>query len=78
MSRFWLTHFLFKGVNTMESNVNGIIYNHKEKRLILSNVDELCCGERNITIGDLLRCLKRYPKDTTIAIRIEDDNELSF
>jgi len=62
----------------MESNANGIIYNHKEKRLILSNVDELCCGERNITIGDLLRCLKRYPKDTTIAIRIEDDNELSF
>lgn len=60
----------------MESNANGIIYNHKEKRLILSNVDELCCGERNITIGDLLRCLKRYPKDTTIAIRIEDDNEL--
>lgn len=62
----------------MESNANGIIYNHKEKRLILSNVDELCCGERNITIGDLLRCLKRYPKDTTIAIRIEDGNELSF
>ena len=62
----------------MESNANGIIYNHKEKRLILSNVDELCCGERNITIGDLLRCLKRYPIDTTIAIRIEDDNELSF
>ena len=62
----------------MESIANGIIYNHKEKRLILSNVDELCCGERNITIGDLLRCLKRYPKDTTIAIRIEDDNELSF
>lgn len=60
----------------MESNVNGIIYNHKEKRLILSNVDELCCGERNITIGDLLRCLKRYPKDTIVAIRIEDDNEL--
>lgn len=59
----------------MESNANGIIYNHKEKRLILSNVDELCCGERNITIGDLLRCLKRYPKDTTIAIRIEDDVE---
>lgn len=59
----------------MESNANGIIYNHKEKRLILSNVDELCCGERNITIGDLLRCLKRYPKDTTIAIRIEDDAE---
>lgn len=60
----------------MESNANGIIYNHKEKRLILSNVDELCCGERNITIGDLLRCLKRYPKDTIVAIRIEDDNEL--
>lgn len=59
----------------MESNVNGIIYNHKEKRLILSNVDELCCGERNITIGDLLRCLKRYPKDTIVAIRIEDDDE---
>lgn len=55
----------------MESNANGIIYNHKEKRLILSNVDELCCGERNITIGDLLRCLKRYPKDTIVAIRIE-------
>lgn len=59
----------------MESNANGIIYNHKEKRLILSNVDELCCGERNITIGDLLRCLKRYPKDTIVAIRIEDDND---
>lgn len=59
----------------MESNANGIIYNHKEKRLILSNVDELCCGERNITIGDLLRCLKRYPKDTIVAIRIEDDDE---
>lgn len=59
----------------MESNVNGIIYNHKEKCLILSNVDELCCGERNITIGDLLCCLKRYPKDTTVAIRIEDDND---
>lgn len=59
----------------MESNVNGIIYNHKEKRLILSNVDELCCGERNITIGDLLRCLKRYPKDTIVAIRIEDDDK---
>lgn len=59
----------------MESNVNGIIYNHKEKRLILSNVDELCCGERNIKIGDLLRCLKWYPKVTTIAIRIEDDND---
>ncbi len=58
----------------MESNANGIIYNHKEKRLILSNVDELCCGERNITIGDLLRCLKRYPKDTIVAIRIEDDD----
>lgn len=58
----------------MESNTNGIIYNHKEKRLILSNVDELCCGERNITIGDLLRCLKRYPKNTTVAIRIEDDD----
>lgn len=55
----------------MELNANGIIYNHKEKRLILSNVDELCCGERNITIGDLLRCLKRYPKDTIVAIRIE-------
>lgn len=55
----------------MESNANGIIYNYKEKRLILSNVDELCCGERNITIGDLLRCLKRYPKDTIVAIRIE-------
>ena len=64
----------------MESNANGIIYNHKEKRLILSNVDELRCGERNIIIGDLLRCLKRYPKDTIVAIRIEDDNdnELSF
>lgn len=61
----------------MESNANGIIYNHKEKRLILSNVDELCCGERNITIGDLLRCLKRYPKDTIVAIRIEEnDNAL--
>lgn len=59
----------------MESNVNGIIYNHKEKRLILSNVDELCCGERNITIGDLLHCLKRYPKDTIVAIRIEDDDK---
>lgn len=59
----------------MESNVNVIIYNHKEKRLILSNVDELCCGERNITIGDLLRCLKRYPKDTIVAIRIEDDDK---
>lgn len=57
----------------MESNANGIIYNHKEKRLILSNVDELCCGERNITIGDLLRCLKRYPKDTIVAIRIEEN-----
>ena len=57
----------------MESNANGIIYNHKEKRLILSNVDELCCGERNITICDLLRCLKRYPKDTIVAIRIEEN-----
>lgn len=57
----------------MESNANGIIYNHKEKRLILSNVDELCCGERNITIGDLLQCLKRYPKDTIVAIRIEEN-----
>lgn len=55
----------------MESNVNGIIYNHKEKRLILSNVDELCCGERNITIGDLVQCLECYQKDTTITIRIE-------
>jgi len=63
--------FLFKGVDAMESNVNGIIYNHKEKRLILSNVDELCCGKRNITIGDLVQCLECYPKDTTITIRIE-------
>lgn len=66
-----LTHFLFKGVDVMESSVNGIIYNYKEKRLILSNVDELCCGERNITIGDLVQCLECYPKDTTITIRIE-------
>ena len=66
-----LTHFLFKGFDVMESSVNGIIYNHKEKRLILSNVDELCCGERNITIGDLVQCLECYPKDTTITIRIE-------
>lgn len=35
----------------MESNVNGIIYNHKEKRLILSNVDELCCG-KDFTLGE--------------------------
>ena len=55
----------------MESNASGVIYNYAEKRLILSNVDELCCSNRNITIGDLLQCLECYPKDTTVAIRIE-------
>ena len=59
----------------MESNVNGIIYNHKEKRLKLSNVYELCCVQLKFTFGYLLLCLKWYPKDTTIAIRIEDDND---
>ncbi len=44
--------------------------------MILSNVDELCCGERNITIGDLLRCLKWYPKDYSNKIEDDNDNEL--
>ena len=57
----------------METNAKGIIYNHKEKRLIFSNTDYLCSGERNITIEDLLRCLKNYPKDAVVAIRIEED-----
>lgn len=57
----------------MEANAKVIIYNHEEKQLIFSSTHPLCNGAKNITIEDLLRCLKNYPKDAVVAIRIEED-----
>jgi hypothetical protein len=57
----------------METNAKVIIYNHEEKRLIFSSTNPLCNGAKNITIEDLLWCVKNYPKDAVVAIRIEEN-----